>query len=1041
MFNILMSKELTNLLNELELLSNEAVYFIDEVEKWNSLVSSETRKKLEKIHPTAIYIFNGVPYILFFDLTNCSDIEQERNIHKQVWSFDQAPLAFVIKTNEVKIYNAFSYEKAKGLQEIELTEGQTKKDIFSFWKLQSGSTWKWLQEYSKNNKQNERLERVHQKLFDNIKHVREKLKSLSSFSEDDSNTLILRLIFIRYLIDRGVKISPEFITGKTIVEKRISFSELIKNQEKLSTFFTELNEIFNGVLFKDSISLSLGQTEYLAWVFSEKDSPNQNSLFDGTDYYFNIFDFNIIPVEMISGIYESLIDPETKNADSAFYTPLFIVEHILSKTIDEFFKQEENKNKSECKVFDASVGSGIFLVQSFRRMVDREIELTSTKNISKERLSDIAVQNLWGIDINPEALKVATFSVYIAILDFEEPGTIMDKFHFRDLNFYQTDFFETQNDHILNETIKNIPFDFLLGNPPWRKDKKDKHLAWVNSRNIYNKKVVGEIEIAQSFLLRALDFMKENTTCSLIVSSPIFYNISSTSRIFKSKFLTSSNISSILDLSPVRRYIFDGKKIEVDQKTGEKKTKLLGGPALIITFKKTNGNYRDSLIEHTSVKSNLFTKQYKALVIEKFDRKKILQSFFIDNEWMFKVALYGNILDYSFLHRIETHNTKISDLIDNITTFSGAGVKSNKGDDYADFLIGLPLIENKEIDEYYTFISEDHKKLSELEVWYESGRKKQLFYGYKLLIKEQAKNESNLVISYIEKACAYKNGIGGICSENSSLIKELFSYLISDFYTYYIFITSCAWGVSTRPQIRLDEEYLSFRYKESVKKNELIRLAEKVIEPIIQHYSSKFPLGSPKEDEFAKEKINQIINQTYQIDGYEQDLIDYVLNVSRYQFQESKIKLITDFTHRDKTDYRNFNFVIEQYAEVFFSEIEPIYPDEHVGIDVYKLNHFIALNFVLSKEKPAVKINFETKEKDERTVLNKIAHTASISELSKDIFIQKDIKGFESDSFYIIKPYEYKCWHKAMAWYDVAEIKQMIEADELEYLIENPDAV
>jgi len=1036
-----MSKELTSLLNELELLSNEAVYFIDEVEKWNSLVSSETKKKLEKINPTAIYIFNEVPYILFFDLTNCSDIEQERNIHKQVWSFDQAPLAFVIKTNEVKIYNAFVYEKAKGLQEIELTEGQAKKDIFSFWKLQSGSTWKWLQEYYKSNKQNERLNRVHQKLFDNIKQVREELRTIPNFSEDDSNTLILRLIFIRYLIDRGVKISPEFITGKTIVEKRISFSELIKNQEKLYPFFTELNEIFNGVLFKDAISLTVRQTEYLAWVFSEKNSPNQNSLFDGTDYYFNIFDFNIIPVEMISGIYESLIDPETKNADSAFYTPLFIVEHILSKTIDEFFKQDENKSKSECIVFDASVGSGIFLVQSFRRMVDREIELTGTKNISKERLSDIAVKNLWGIDINPEALKVATFSVYIAILDFEEPSTIMDKFHFRDLNFYHADFFETEKDHILNETIKNISFDFLLGNPPWRKDKKVKHLTWVNSSNTYNKKVVGEIEIAQSFLLRALEFMNENTICSLIVSSPIFYNISSTSRIFKRKFLTSTNISSILDLSPVRRYIFDGKKIEIDQKTGEKKTKLLGGPALIITFKRTDGNYMESVVEHTSVKSNLFTKQYKALVIEKFDRKQILQSHFIDNEWMFKVALYGNTLDYRFLRRLGENKVKIIDLIDNESVFSGAGIERGANPKFFPELIELPIIENKQVKKYYTKLSPLPIRLDEKDVYLSRGRNPEIFKHYKILFKEQNEDESNPLISFADEVLVFRKGIFSISSKNDDFLFELYSYLTTDLYTYFLFVTSCAWGVATRPAIRFKEEYLSFPFIESSNKYELITLINEFLEPLKIHYMQEFPMGEPVVNAVLKAKINKIINQTYQINGYEQDLIDYVLNVSRYQFQESKIKLITDFNYTDKNYYRNFNFVIEHYAEVFFSEIEHIYPDEYLSIEVYNLNHFVALNFVLSKEKSTQKINFETKEKDERTLLNKIAHTASISDLSKNIFIQKDIKGFESDSFYIIKPNEYKCWHRAMAWYDVAEIKQMIEADELEYLKENPDAV
>jgi hypothetical protein len=1028
-----MSNDLQILLNELDLRRNEAVFFIDE-ENWKSLVTAETRKKLEKIKPTAIYIFDGNPYILFFDLTDNVDPEREQTIHKQVWSFDQAPLAFVVKPDGVKIYNAFAYEKslkAQGLQEIHLKDGECKK-IFSFWNLQSGATWKWLQNNYKQKNQNDRVKRVHQKLFDNIKAVREWLKKTNTINEDFANILILRLIFIRYLIDRNVEINPAFINGKTIVDRRISFSDLIKNQEKLILFFKELDHIFNGVLFKDDIVLSNDQAEYLSFVFSEKEKFDQPTLFDDfKDFYFSIFDFNIIPVEMISGIYESLIDPETKNADSAFYTPLFIVEQILTNTIDKYFDRE--RNTSECKVFDASMGSGIFLVQAFRRMVDREIEL-SGKSLSKARLSEIATKNLWGIDINPSAIKVACFSVYIAILDYEDPGTIMDTFHFEDLNFHQVDFFETDKEHVLNSHIKQIPFDFILGNPPWKKDKSTKHLTWVNERKIYKEIIKGKIEIAQNFLLRARDFMTENTVCSLIVTSPIFYNISSTSKTFKNEFLTTTNISSILDLSPVRRYIFDGKKVEVDEKTGKKKIKSISNPALIITFKKTDGHFRESIIDHTSVKSNFFTKYYKALVIEKFDRKQILQSHFIDNEWMFKVALYGNTLDYRFLKRLGENERKIKDIIDYRTIFSGGGVKSNKGDDYADFLIGLPMVENEEIDEFYTFISNNHKKLSESEVFYESGRKKELFYGCKILIKEQAKNESDLVISYVEKDCAYKNSVGGICSKNEFLIKLIYSYLISDLYTYFIFISSCAWGVATRPAIRLWEEYFSFPFAESDQKEKLITLINEFLEPIRIHYTQEFPMGNPSINEEAKKEINEIIYQTYQVNGYEKDLIDYVLNVSRYQFQESKINKIIKPVKKN-------NGIVEAYAEVFFSELEPFYPNEHISVEVYNLDHFIALNFVFSSDKPIIKIDYKTKEKDEWTILKKIAQVASISQLSKDIFIQKDVKGFEENSFYIIKPNEYKCWHRAMAWYDVAEIKQLIEADELEYLKENPDAI
>jgi hypothetical protein len=93
------------------------------------------------------------------------------------------------------------------------------------------------------------------------------------------------------------------------------------------------------------------------------------------------------------------------------------------------------------------------------------------------------------------------------------------------------------------------------------------------------------------------------------------------------------------------------------------------------------------------------------------------------------------------------------------------------------------------------------------------------------------------------------------------------------------------------------------------------------------------------------------------------------------------------------------------------------------------------MNFVMKEEKPVNPIIY-SENKDIASVLKALANKLSISEIvstndiEKNLFIQKDIKGFEDNSFYIIKPNEYKCWHRAMAWYDVAEFKEVIQEAE-----------
>jgi len=465
------SKGLKSLLEGLNLLSNEAVFFRNENDGPSFVFpSQETEKKINIIRPTAYYIFNNQPYILFFDVSEVTNVDREDEIHKQVWSFDQSPLIFIIKNTSIEIFNAFSYnKKLSRLQEIKLKQGEKIDDIFSFWNLQSGDTWMWLQSNYYKDKIQEK--RVNQKLFENIKIVREALtnkNTQNAIEEDDANILILRLIFIRYLIDRNVKLDEHYISGTSILERRKSFSNLIETPKKLNSFFEWLNEKFNGVLFKGiKIQLSKSHAEALALIFNGE-KPTKGTLFEGGDFYFEIFDFSIIPVEVISGIYEALIDEETRVLHSAVYTPSFLVEYILANTVDKYFLLSKNQAVTECKIFDPSVGSGIFLVQGYRRMVDREIALSPDKKISKVRLREIAAKNLFGIDVNAQALKVTCFSIYIAILDYIDPKSILPKFHFPDLlekNLFEADFFATE--HIYNDLIKSKQLDFILGNPPW----------------------------------------------------------------------------------------------------------------------------------------------------------------------------------------------------------------------------------------------------------------------------------------------------------------------------------------------------------------------------------------------------------------------------------------------------------------------------------------------------------------------------------------------------------------------------------------------
>jgi hypothetical protein len=105
------------------------------------------------------------------------------------------------------------------------------------------------------------------------------------------------------------------------------------------------------------------------------------------------------------------------------------------------------------------------------------------------------------------------------------------------------------------------------------------------------------------------------------------------------------------------------------------------------------------------------------------------------------------------------------------------------------------------------------------------------------------------------------------------------------------------------------------------------------------------------------------------------------------------------------------------------------------------------MNFVFYKTHSGKlkSIVFPSDKTNEAEILKRLANNLSIEQItntedsSKNLFIQKDIKGFETNSFYIIKPNEYKCWHRAIAWYDVAEFKETIENEELNHFKDGAD--
>lgn len=341
--------------------------------EWKSKVSFpsriyrllETNNLLKQLD--AFFCFDNKPLILFF-----KNPQDKQALHKAIWNFNESPIAIIVSDDVVEIFNGFSINKTTGyLYEI---AKEDKLNDFSYFELVTGKTWeKYKADISHRN-------RVDYKLLENIDSVQKKLINLG-LNQKVANALIGKIIFIRYLIDRKVQLhfqdTPKLWTNEDLCE-------LLQEKEQYIQFVKYLEDSekgFNGDLFRitsdDYETISQEALNVIILLLQGVEiKTGQLSLF-------KLYDFSILPVEFISNVYEKFIGKDNQNEEGAYYTPTFLVDYIIQQTIGKHF---ESTHSYDCKVLDPACGSGIFLVESLRRIIDKYIKENNVRE--EERDSD-----------------------------------------------------------------------------------------------------------------------------------------------------------------------------------------------------------------------------------------------------------------------------------------------------------------------------------------------------------------------------------------------------------------------------------------------------------------------------------------------------------------------------------------------------------------------------------------------------------------------------------------------------------------------------
>ena len=943
---------------------------------------------------SALFCFGGRPLIFFFE--NPSD---ESSLHKAIWNLNEIPVVVVVTDTTVQVYNGFAYEKE--LKHLQLLGGEDVLDDFNYFKIVTGQGW---EEYR------ERLgyhNRVDYFLLKNIQFAQEKIQA-TLVSRNLTNRLIGKIIFLRYLTDRNVMLRFE---DETRALTNPDIIELLQDRVRLSNLFVALQDSqtgFNGDLFKITREeLDTIPDEALKVLVRLLRCDDLES---GEMSLFDVYDFSILPIEFISNVYERFIGKENQEKKGAYYTPLFLVDYIIEKTVAEHLKDTSD---SSCKILDPACGSGIFLVESLRRIIDHYVAHASKDELVGEKyqnkLKTLARENIFGIDSDESAIQVAAFSVYLTLLDYQKPADIST---FRFPNMLETNLI--CQDSFLESPFVGMEFDYIIGNPPWKRGGKEKdaegriieqeYQKYVKSRERKEgRQIVNNQEIAQAFAVRTFDFMRANTKCALVLTSKILYNIQS--QPFRSYLLDKAQVDSVLELSSVRHEIFTQSS---DPSTA---------PACVMIYRlmPEGVDVGEHLIEHTSLKPSVFFSLFKVLTAEKSDIQYVRQSLLKEKDYLWKVLLYGSYLDFLFVGRLRQYQTILSEIEQEGYAIGQGiicGTEENKIHDVSHYL-GRPKVNPRNVKQYFVVPSDDQWEVAIVQ----RQRKPELFKAPLLFVKKSVSSaDYSAKAALYTKDAVYTDALTGIHGNNFEVLRNIVGVLNSSLFPYYALMCMSSIGVE-REQAHNEEKFLMPYVGGDIHKH----VAK--IEKSYQLFNED-PLQYRTEEakiEQERRAIEKCIATELHFTEVEKLLLEYA---NTYSIPISTGKNKGTLLKNNKKGKE----LLSRYVQVFLDRFSGQFGDGlYLNVESEIDSSYVMVRFKVDQEKRDSVIN-----KGELSGLTRFLLSLTTSNISENLYLRKDIRGFEKDGFYIVKPAEERLWHPVMAYVDVEEFVDAILSNQNE---------
>ena len=784
----------------------------DDSDRWSEL--GDWLLLADRVKADRIFFLNDDPVLVFSSLPSDADENDVFDCYRRTWSLARPRCLFLAVGSELRVYSLASPPVSVGTNAVtpeplevvtQAAEVLEKLSGFHRDRLESGVAFEDQQLSEQSGRADQQL----------LRDVQAATKALTDAKLETriAHSLIERAILVRYLEDREILTNKYFdevaskysyVMDSPLVEqlapdfgKPSRFIEFLADKTLTYRLFDQLAEDFNGDLFVTSITeqqaVTSNQLRLLMDLLQGVATAVQQPLFLWA------YDFSVIPTDLISSMYELFYREEvSEDKSSRYYTPAALVEFVLAHALNQ-----ETLDR-EPTVCDPACGSGIFLVDAYRRIVRHEMR-RERKSLSSDRLRELLLSRVSGCDIDAAAIRLAAFSLYVAFLNYQSPQDIReagplprlihsvdndsgiaplvvaDAFAPRKGECASTD----QEDSARTGELPWLAsgFDVVVGNPPWTEITEDEETRPEEWARLLGR-VIGGRNPSQLFLWRALDLLKDGGSAALLIGAKAMLNTTKTARLFREQWLQEVRLEHVVNFSHVRKDFFASAV----------------APFMLVRFRRGDRISNEMVVYETARPVSRGRRGSAALA--RLDRQVVPQASLLARHHLWKTYSAGSLRDEALVARLEVED-RLSKYISGSPQGFGFQRPDRTQQGYAtpQSIAGLPIL--SKFDSWGPLRQE----------WFEPAPSRvkylpdeRIFRGRRLLVRWGVSPKFGPHARLETDPVAFRHTTYSISLDHLSSWegKVILATMLSSLGRYWLYMVSGSWG-TWRDQVRIND--------------------------------------------------------------------------------------------------------------------------------------------------------------------------------------------------------------------------------------------